>query len=656
MKKYIITILFLLFPFIVKANDKVYIESVELYENNHVEEVSKVSFSDLSINTDLKFIKVNSYITYKMIIANEEKEDYQIDNDSFKSESENIEYKYNCDDNNIVKANSKNTCYITITYVKAPLIKEVFGTTHKEDFVFPLTLSQNTNPNTSNGIRIVVAIFILSVLLLLTFITKKKKSRIIIIAIAILIPIATKALKVIKIDMNSKIEIVDNGILCSHEINDLKDYTMCFLSEELPYMTDYLKDNQIDALETLLKDHTEEECPDEECRQEIQQAKKELEVLKNLKYDENMLKQKYEEYEQGLYNSTDPMENFSDEEKYSLMYSGTKYFFNIFADMINWDPLFDNAPNKDTYKNYPEGLYVDNARFIPIIREVNDNNLRGYSLTKLTTDEAKDIINYSDLITYTKNENSIELKIKGGFKATKTLDLYGEIEDIKVDGELIITLKKDENGNVVIDQAINNPESLSQTLLHARFGFINNLIDVMVNDYRLRISRGEKAYGEEHFEKENLIEQLLSRYYQVIYSVTGIRRRDVMISETYKMDYKEKEFLKLANINVEAAKILDEYSRKVMKRHEETGEWDTLEEQNENLKEYYEYLGVPYHIGSDGLYEADEQPFDISRIDVVYNNKFYEGEEGLFKFIADYYNIDYNNSNDIKKTIYDALS
>ena len=652
MKRFLSFIFILLIPLVVNAKEKVYIENVKSYENNHVKEVSKVTFSDLTINTNLKFIKVNSYITYKMVIKNETNEDYQIDNESFKSESDSIEYTYKCEDTNIIKAKNKNTCYITIKYVKAPLIKEVFGTTHKEDSIIPLTLTNNKNPNTSNGIRFITILFILSMFLLITLFIKKKELKILLITIALLTPIVINALNVIKIEMNSKIEIVDNGILCSHEIKNLKDYTMCFVSEELPYMIDYLKDNRIDTLETFLKDHTEEECPDEECRQEIQHAKKELEVLKNLKYDEDMVKQYYEE---ELYNQTDPMEDLSEEE-YSLLYSGIKYNFNIYADMINWDPLFDNAPNKDTYKDYPEGIYVENARYIPIIRELNDNNLRGYSFTKLTTGDVKNITNYSNLITYAKEENSIELYINGGFEATKNHDLYGEIEDISVNGDLIIILKKDENGNVFIDEVINNPECLSQTLLHRRFGIINNLIDVLVNDYRLKINNGKTYYYEEHQESENLIEQLISRYYQVIYGATGIRRRDVMISETYKMDYKELEYLALTTVNIEAARIKDEYSRKVSERYKETGEWDTIEEQNENLKEYYDYLGLTYHMGPDGYYEPDEQPFDFSRVSVVFNNKFYEGEEGLFKFIADYYNIDYSNSNDIKKTIYDALS
>ena len=83
------------------------------------------------------------------------------------------------------------------------------------------------------------------------------------------------------------------------------------------------------------------------------------------------------------------------------------------------------------------------------------------------------------------------------------------------------------------------------------------------------------------------------------------------------------------------------------------------------LKEYYNYYGVEPTICTEkiyrqlyceiGKYTYYPEKLDLSRYNVVYNNKFYEKEEGFFKFIADYLNINTNNSNDIKKTIYNSL-
>lgn len=68
MKKLLFILLFI--PYLVIAKENIYIESIELQENNNVEIVKPASANELNVDLDLRFNKVDSYIAYKMVIKN----------------------------------------------------------------------------------------------------------------------------------------------------------------------------------------------------------------------------------------------------------------------------------------------------------------------------------------------------------------------------------------------------------------------------------------------------------------------------------------------------------------------------------------------------------------------------------------------------------
>ena len=62
MKKYFLLIVLLFIPYIVKANDNLIIESIELEElSPYVEELTPVSIDNNRINLDLKMYAVGDY-------------------------------------------------------------------------------------------------------------------------------------------------------------------------------------------------------------------------------------------------------------------------------------------------------------------------------------------------------------------------------------------------------------------------------------------------------------------------------------------------------------------------------------------------------------------------------------------------------------------
>ena len=124
--KYIklLLILILVLPLFVLAEEcdmsKITITSVaqKSIEGN-TKVISEPTFKDRNINLDLKMYEVGDSVTYDMIIKNESEEDYMIDENTFKTDSDYIEYTLKTnDDSNVVKAKSSKDLTLTVEYKK----------------------------------------------------------------------------------------------------------------------------------------------------------------------------------------------------------------------------------------------------------------------------------------------------------------------------------------------------------------------------------------------------------------------------------------------------------------------------------------------------------------------------------------------------------
>ena len=214
MKKLIIlfiTIITLLFIPNVYAED-VSIESIALDSKSDTTTiVNEATFSNLKINFDVKFIKKDDFIKYKVVINNKTNEDYEITDTKNTKESEYIKYEYSYDDNNkIVEKNKKTTLYITIRYNKE-IPEELLssGEPFQENNSIIISLGNELNPDTG---RIIIKAIILIILILgitLTIYVNKinKKTFMILLIGSLFIPISVFALKQISINVESKITV-----------------------------------------------------------------------------------------------------------------------------------------------------------------------------------------------------------------------------------------------------------------------------------------------------------------------------------------------------------------------------------------------------------------------------------------------------------------
>ncbi len=245
--KYLKFLLILLFiPFIVLAEkcdiSKITITSMEQNSiEGNTEVISEPTFRDRSISLNLKMYDVGDSITYNMTIKNDSDEDYMIDEDTFKTDSDYIEYILSTEDNsNVVKANSNKNMTLTVRYKNE--IDQALLTNNKYNASNNLKLSMNTsekekelevittdnikesknpvkesnnntkadNPITSDNIKLIIVILLTVIaIIFLTIINKKKYNKYLILVLSfILLPIVY-AVCSCDIEVNANIQIIN---------------------------------------------------------------------------------------------------------------------------------------------------------------------------------------------------------------------------------------------------------------------------------------------------------------------------------------------------------------------------------------------------------------------------------------------------------------
>ena len=240
MKNYKYLFIFLLFiPFIVFAeecNNNITIISMEqIGVEGNAEVINNPIYHDKNIKLDLKMYEVGDSITYNLVIKNDGNEDYMIEEDTFKTDSEYIEYSLSIEDSsNVVKAKSTKNLILKVTYKRE--VEDNLLTNRMYDASNTLKLSMNTkeeskqldiittdniknieeptkisvtNPLTSSTSLKLISITLLTVIaiIFLTVINKKKYNKYLIILLSfVLIPIVYAVCKC-DIKIESKIEI-----------------------------------------------------------------------------------------------------------------------------------------------------------------------------------------------------------------------------------------------------------------------------------------------------------------------------------------------------------------------------------------------------------------------------------------------------------------
>lgn len=198
---------------IVYAKSEVKIDSYQLTKKSeHTTELSKPKIDGLNISFDLSFLKEKDYAVYQIVVSNTTKTDYEINKETDFQTSKYIEYSYDFENNNnIVKANSKLTMYITITYAHEVPTSMLKDGKYSEDNKLSITLSNEKNPDTSINVPLIsIAILTVIGITLVLYIKTKNKAYLNLLFITLLIPTTIYAIEKIKINVTTKITVVES--------------------------------------------------------------------------------------------------------------------------------------------------------------------------------------------------------------------------------------------------------------------------------------------------------------------------------------------------------------------------------------------------------------------------------------------------------------
>ena len=243
-KMIVLAMILFLIPFIVNAktcdSKQIIIDSVTIKEKtNNVSELEQPEIEGTNIKLNIKMMKINDSIEYKMIVKNNSNEDFELDENRFNANSDYIEYTIKTDDNDLViKEGKSKEIYLKVQYKKEVPDSAFINNKINDKKSFVLSLSNNEvnsiqNPKTGDRIMLlaIVCILVLCIGITTYILLNKKKNKfliVLVLGLMIVIPISTYALcnNKINIDFNVTIEK-------GYEIGYLITYRAWYTDEEL---------------------------------------------------------------------------------------------------------------------------------------------------------------------------------------------------------------------------------------------------------------------------------------------------------------------------------------------------------------------------------------------------------------------------------------
>ena len=209
----LLTILFI--PIIVNAAEcdtsKVYIDSISTEnQSGYAKELEKAIATDKKINLNLRMSVKDDEVVYKVVLKNDSKEDYEINKNSIKLDTDYIDYSLDSGNSNILKANSTKTIYLRVKYTKEVESNKLVNGVYQDNITMKVNLNSDdtpSNPNTGLPYIIIISLIMIIIGISLIVFKKKKLSTLMILIGILLLPIGVEALCRIEITIDSKVKI-----------------------------------------------------------------------------------------------------------------------------------------------------------------------------------------------------------------------------------------------------------------------------------------------------------------------------------------------------------------------------------------------------------------------------------------------------------------
>ena len=210
---FLIAIIFFI-PVMVNAAEcdisKVYIDSISVDKaTGNVEELEDATAKDKKVNLNLRMSTKDDEILYKVVLKNDSEDDYEINKNSIKLNSDYIEYSLESNNNNIVKAKSSRTIYLRVKYKTEVDPSKFVNGIYQDDITMRVNLRTDDveNPNTGLPYIIIISLILIISGISLIVYKKKKISTLMILIGILLLPIGVNALCSCEIIVESKVTI-----------------------------------------------------------------------------------------------------------------------------------------------------------------------------------------------------------------------------------------------------------------------------------------------------------------------------------------------------------------------------------------------------------------------------------------------------------------
>lgn len=215
MKKIVIilTIFVLLFPIKALALETVYIKDIEVVDTTGSAESSSHTYNVRDINLELKFKDKNDSVKYKIIIKNDDMEDFYLSELVDNTTSEYITYTYDVGESNVFKHGEEKTIYLTATYTKEVDSSLLDGSgmyVENNNSKLSVKLQSINVPDTYKSISIVgiTSISLLIIIGVALIIKDRRAEGLMVLLGILLVPSVTNALVDIKLNINANVRVI----------------------------------------------------------------------------------------------------------------------------------------------------------------------------------------------------------------------------------------------------------------------------------------------------------------------------------------------------------------------------------------------------------------------------------------------------------------
>ena len=272
MKKifYLLIVSILFIPCVVNAaqcdTSKVYIDSISIdKETGNVVELEDATAKDKKVNLNLRMSTKDDEILYKVVLKNESNEDYEINKNSIKLNTDYLEYSLESDNNNIIKANSSRTIYLRVKYKTEVDPSKFVNGVYQDNITMKVNLRSDDvqNPNTGLPYIIIISIVLIISGISLIIYKKKKVSTLIILIGVLLLPIGVKALCTCEIIVDSKVTIQIEDQFKFTKFNCFNNTTETYTYRIGMTLNEFLNSNYFTSLDAEEKEFLSEKLNNE---------------------------------------------------------------------------------------------------------------------------------------------------------------------------------------------------------------------------------------------------------------------------------------------------------------------------------------------------------------------------------------------------------